>query len=107
MKVTASGLVKHGQLRYEDYLQKVSAERKEYAEVCAPPKMTKTDITNTTKQTVGLLEQILTRDNLNRAYKRVKKNKGAGGIDGMKVEGLLPYLREHREKPYAKSCPLL
>jgi RNA-directed DNA polymerase len=98
MKVTASGIVKHRQLQFEDYLQRVSAEQREYAEVCAPPKMAETDIANTTKQTEGLLEQILTRDNLNRAYKRVKKNKGAGGIDGMKVEGLLPYLREHREE---------
>ncbi len=98
MKVTASGIVKHRQLQFEDYLQRVSAEQREYAEVCAPPKMAETDIANTTKQTEGLLEQILTRDNLNRAYKRVKKNKGAGGIDGMKVEELLPYLREHREE---------
>ena len=32
-----------------------------------------------------LLERILSRDNLNRAYKRVKSNKGAPGIDGMGV----------------------
>ena len=30
-----------------------------------------------------LLERILSRDNLNRAYNRVKANKGAPGIDGM------------------------
>ena len=45
-----------------------------------------------------LLERILDRDNLNRAYKRVKANKGAPGIDGMTVEDALPWLREHREK---------
>ena len=45
-----------------------------------------------------LLERILTRDNLNRAYKRVKSNKGAPGIDGMSVEDALPWLREHREE---------
>ena len=33
-----------------------------------------------------LLERILSRENLNRAYKRVKANKGAPGIDGMTVE---------------------
>lgn len=30
-----------------------------------------------------LLETILYKDNLNRAYKRVKVNKGAAGIDGL------------------------
>ena len=45
-----------------------------------------------------LLERILARENLNRAYKRVKSNKGAPGIDGMSVEDTLPWLREHREE---------
>ncbi len=57
-----------------------------------------TDITNTTEQTAGLLEQILTRDNLNRAYKQVKRNKGAGGIDGMQVDELLPYLKRNQKE---------
>ena len=46
----------------------------------------------------ALLEAILERDNLNRAYKRVKANKGAAGIDGMTVEEALPYLKEHKEE---------
>lgn len=45
-----------------------------------------------------LLEKILSRDNLNRAYKRVKSNHGAPGIDGMTVEAALPWLREHRDE---------
>jgi len=45
-----------------------------------------------------LLEAILYKDNLNRAYKRVKANKGAAGIDGMTVEEALPYLREHQKE---------
>ena len=46
----------------------------------------------------NLLEKILNRDNLNRAYKRVKSNKGAAGIDGMTVEEALPWLQEHKEE---------
>ena len=45
-----------------------------------------------------LLETILHKDNLNRAYKRVKANKGAAGIDGMTVEEALPYLKEHQRE---------
>ena len=45
-----------------------------------------------------LLEAILYKDNFNRAYKRVKANKGAPGIDGMTVEEALPYLREHQQE---------
>ena len=43
----------------------------------------------------NLLEAILYRDNLNRAYNRVKANKGAPGVDGVTVEEALPWLKEH------------
>ncbi|EPY03628.1 RNA-dependent DNA polymerase, partial [Paenibacillus alvei TS-15] len=45
-----------------------------------------------------LLEKILNRDNLNRAYKQVKSNNGAPGIDGMTVEAALPWLRDNRDE---------
>ena len=45
-----------------------------------------------------LLEAILYKDNFNRAYKRVKENKGAPGIDGMTIEEALPYLKEHQRE---------
>jgi RNA-directed DNA polymerase len=44
-----------------------------------------------------LLERILSKDNLNLAYKRVKANKGSPGVDGMTVEEMLPYLKQHGE----------
>ncbi len=98
MKVTESDNLKHRQPQQEGYLQRVSAEQKEYAEACESPKITETDSTNTNKQTEGLLEQIVSRENLYRAYKQVKKNKGAGGIDGMQVEDLLPFLKENKDE---------
>ena len=60
--------------------------------------MTETDITNTNEQTEGLMERILARGNLNKAFMQVKRNKGAGGIDGMQVDELLPYLKGNREE---------
>lgn len=44
-----------------------------------------------------LLEKILHKDNLNRAYKRVKANKGAPGIDGITVDEIGAYLRENHQ----------
>ena len=35
-----------------------------------------------------LLEEILSNDNMNAAYKRVCANKGSGGVDGVTVEEL-------------------
>jgi len=37
----------------------------------------------------SLLEKILHRDNLNAAYKRVKQNGGAAGVEGMMVDEML------------------
>ena len=97
MNVTKDGL-KNRQLHIEDYLQMVSAEQKEYAEVFAHQRITENNDIITDFQTDNLMEQILHKDNLNKAYKKVKSNKGAGGIDGMSVEELLGYLRNNQEK---------
>lgn len=45
----------------------------------------------------GLFESILSPANLNSAYKRVKSNKGAAGIDKMEVESLKDYLVTHKD----------
>lgn len=45
-----------------------------------------------------LLEKILSKDNLNKAYKQVYKNKGASGIDGVTTEELFSYIKEHKEE---------
>ena len=42
-----------------------------------------------------LLEEILSRDNMMLAYKRVKANKGASGIDGVTVEEIDEYVKAH------------
>ncbi len=56
-----------------------------------------TALTRERALTSRLMEQVCERENLNRAYKRVKSNKGAPGIDGMTVGELYGWLKEHGE----------
>ena len=45
-----------------------------------------------------LLERILSKQNLNLAYKQVYKNKGASGVDGVTVDELFSYIKEYKEE---------
>ena len=45
-----------------------------------------------------ILGKILNKDNLNRAYKRVKANKGAPGVDRMTIEEAFGWLKEHNHE---------
>ena len=42
-----------------------------------------------------LLEQILASDNLQQAWKRVKQNKGAAGVDGMTLDQYPSWAKAH------------
>ena len=95
MNVTKDGF-KDRQLHIEDYLQMVSAEQKEYAEVSAHQRIAENNDIITDFQTDNLMERILHKDNLNKAYKKVKSNKGAGGIDGMSVDELPGFLKDNQ-----------
>ena len=71
--------------------QRDSAEHKEYVGVQSADGLEVRE-----QDGADLLEEILDRDNLNRAYKRVRANKGAPGIDGMTVKDALEWLKEHK-----------
>ncbi len=45
-----------------------------------------------------LMEKICNKDNLNNAYLKVKRNKGAAGVDGMTVEASLEFLKANKDK---------
>ena len=66
-------------------LQRDSVEHKGYAEAYSTERQETEE-----KDGAELLEKVLDRENLNRAYKRVKANKGASGVDGMTVDDVLP-----------------
>ena len=51
-----------------------------------------------TMDTSKLLERVIDRNTLNLAYKRVKRNSGSHGVDGMQVEELLVYLKQHGDQ---------
>lgn len=80
------------------YPKKVSAEQKGYVVATDYQRIAENNNTITNFQQESLLEKILDRDNLNKAYKKVKSNKGAGGIDKMNVDELLTYLRDNKEQ---------
>jgi RNA-directed DNA polymerase len=46
-------------------------------------------------QTGEFLQKVVSRENLLLAYRRVVQNGGAPGVDGMTVEQLMPYCRQH------------
>ncbi|BDH60573.1 group II intron reverse transcriptase/maturase [Lysinibacillus sp. PLM2] len=47
---------------------------------------------------VQLLEKILSNQNMNEAYLRVYRNKGASGVDGITVDELKQYLKENKDE---------
>ena len=74
-----------------------SAEHEEETEALIDKRITENNTADADRQADGLLEEIVSPENLNRAYKRVKRNKGAGGVDGMEVDELLQYLKDKGE----------
>ena len=42
-----------------------------------------------------MLERILSKENMSKAYQRVVGNKGSAGVDSMQVKDLKPYLNIH------------
>ena len=80
----------------ESFPQNDSAERESYEGAQTLIGMVGDDLVEVRLMSDRMLEYILTPDNLNRAYRQVKANKGSGGIDKMDVEHLLPYMRSHK-----------
>lgn len=86
------------QLHIEDYLQENKLETEDNVEVPSIFDVSTLKEIDTKTVTNELLEKILSRDNMNLAFKRVKANKGASGIDDMTVDELLQYLKDNGEQ---------
>lgn len=83
------------QLQGEGYLQEDRVELQGNAGALSIPSTSEEEANGGKRYAMGLLEKILDRDNMNRAYKKVRVNKGKPGIDGMTVDELLPFLKEN------------
>ena len=87
------------QKKSEDtWLQRDRSELEGYAGGQTYIWIAENNITNAHQPSNGMLEQILSPSNLNQAYKRVKSNKGSGGVDKMELESLLDHLVCHKEE---------
>jgi len=75
-------------------LQKISAEHGRYAKGFTSIWITETD-TVAQPEEDGLLGQVLNPYNLNKAYLKVCRNKGRHGVDGLRVDLLRDYLKQH------------
>jgi len=62
-------------------------------------RITENNLTSNNHQSgSGLLEQILSPSNLNAAFRQVRRNKGAGGVDKMDVGSLRDYLVRYKDE---------
>lgn len=50
------------------------------------------------QRTEQMMKQVVEYENAVKALRQVKANKGAAGVDGMKVEDLSPYLEKHWQR---------
>jgi RNA-directed DNA polymerase len=48
--------------------------------------------------TRDLMKEVTDRDNLNQAYRQVKANRGAAGVDGMTIAQAADWIAEHKEE---------
>jgi RNA-directed DNA polymerase len=67
------------------------------AGACAEPQAL-TAVEQQRALTQDLMERVVASANLNQAYKRVKANKGAPGVDGMTVQDLRAWLADHKDE---------
>lgn len=91
------------QLTFEDYLQKNSAEHEGYAEEPSHQSIVTKNDTSQKEGNLTLLDQVLDWENISCAIGHVISNAGAPGIDGMTVDDVSDYIKNH----YDEICSLI
>ncbi len=98
MKITEDTLICRKQNKDTIVSCENSVEHERHRNGQSDSRMIEKDNINTNEPTEGMLERILSRDNMNEAYQKVKRNKGAGGVDKMEIDELLEHLKTHRDE---------
>jgi RNA-directed DNA polymerase len=75
--------------------QEAGVEPRHNAGARSDPSASESGKDESEKKAERLLEAIVSGENLNLAYKRIKANGGSHGVDGMTTEDLLPHLKRH------------
>lgn len=83
---------------YEGYFQEVRLETRDNGKVHSISTALEDGRNDENAYADKLLERILSRTNMNMAYRKVMRNKGSHGIDGMSVDELLSYLKENGDQ---------
>ena len=82
----------------KNYQPEVELEAQGKVEEQSDAKAVKEGEDKAKESTESLLSQVMSKANLNEAYRKVKQNKGSAGIDKVEVEDLFKYLQENGEK---------
>lgn len=90
--------VESRQLHIEGFARKSRVELEDNGKVPSISLTSDRKQDNRNVYTSNLLKRIIHKDNMNEAFRRVKKNKGSHGIDGLTIDELQSYLEENGVK---------
>lgn len=80
---------------YEGCLEEIRLEAERVPRAHSSDLVNSSEKARTETCTTNLLERIVNSENMNKALKRVERNKGSHGIDGMQTDALRSYLMEN------------
>ena len=72
-------------------------ETQSLTEADQPRALTGRQETESVRVAKFLMERVVERSNLNRAYRKVRSNKGSAGVDGMTIDQMRDWIAEHKE----------
>lgn len=90
--------VESRQLHIEDYARKSRVELEDNGKVPSISLTSDRKQNDRNVYTSDLLKKIINGSNMQEAYKRVKRNKGSHGVDGLTIHELETYLEENGRK---------